>query len=410
MGFVFNPPLSYFERIFAELGTWQPRPRIELFGGEPTVREDFFEIVDTARKNGLPVSLVTNSVKLADEEYCKKVCERKIDILLAFDGRGEEIYEKMRGSRESYYRKLEALENVKKHSKRKHTIVCTVARNLNDGPIMEDYFEFVHNYRDITRRLFFIPLAEMWEGDEYDARVMTTPEDCEQILAAAFPDETLEFIPAGLLGYVQPAYRFFSDSQIRFAGVHPNCESATFLVSDGESYHPVSWILKRPLSELAAEIVDRAVKVNPKLKKLDKAKRLQRWRGQFLAMRTYLRMMLRSVDLKKITKGHPWLTLLKVMVGTAFGRKMKDMLPKYTTVETAVAVTILPFEERHSLEAARMQRCSAGFVYVDPDTDEMKTIPFCVWTFYRQEMYRRMAERYEREAREAAEAAPVEAS
>jgi uncharacterized radical SAM superfamily Fe-S cluster-containing enzyme len=401
MGFVFEPPLSYFERMFSELGTWEPKPRLELFGGEPTVRKDFFEIIRLARDHGLPVSLVTNSVALADEEYCKKVCDESIDMLLAFDGRDEETYVRMRGSAAAYQKKLDALDNVLKHSKRKHTVVCTVARNLNDR-VMEDYFEFIHGYRSIIRRLFFIPLAEMWEGDEYEARVMTTPEDCEQILKEAFPNDELEFLPAGLLGFIQPAYSFFSESQIRFAGVHPNCESSMFLVSDGERYRPISSILRKPLSEFAAEVVDRAVELNPRLAKLDKAKRFQRMRGQLMALRAYLGPMRRALDLKRITKGHPFLTLLKVMGGLMLGRKMDDLVAKYTTVESTVPVTILPFEERHSVESARLERCSAGFAYIDPETDELKTVPFCIWTFYREDTFRKIAEKQAAEAEAAA--------
>ena len=104
MGFEYDPPLSYFKRIFKELGTWEPKPRVELFGGEPTMREDLFEIIAMARAQDLPISLVTNSMRLADEEFCRQVCERRIDMLLAFDGRGEEIYRRMRGSAASYYK------------------------------------------------------------------------------------------------------------------------------------------------------------------------------------------------------------------------------------------------------------------------------------------------------------------
>ena len=401
MGFLFEPPVSYFERIFRELAQWQPKPRLEFFGGEPTVRKDMFEIVRAARSHGLPVSVVTNSVALADEEYCKKVCAEKIDLLLAFDGRDEETYVRMRGTAKAYHKKLQALDNMLKHSKRRHTVVCTVARNLNDK-VMPDYFQFIHNYRSIIRRLFFIPLAEMWQGDEYEARDMTTPEDCEQILKDAFPGEELEFIPAGLLGHVQPAYSFFSDSQIRFAGVHPNCESSTFLYSDGQRYLPLRTILKAPLLKLAAEIVDRAAKINPRLAKLDKTKRLQRLRGRLLALRTYGPPILRAMNLRAITKGKPIRATLKILGGLLTGQKMSKLTARHTVLASMVPVTILPFEERHSVESERLERCSAGFAYIDPDTDQLKTVPFCMWTFFRQDTLRRIAEKPAPEAQAAA--------
>ncbi|NIO13772.1 MAG: radical SAM protein, partial [Xanthomonadales bacterium] len=42
MGFVFEPPLEYFQQVFSRLHHYRPRPPVQLFGGEPTVREDLF--------------------------------------------------------------------------------------------------------------------------------------------------------------------------------------------------------------------------------------------------------------------------------------------------------------------------------------------------------------------------------
>ncbi len=95
MGFDFNPPMAYFEKIFAEISQWDPKPVVQLFGGEPTVRDDLFEIVALARKYGLRPNLTTNGLRLADEEYCQKLCEARIGMRFAFDGNHPDIYEKL---------------------------------------------------------------------------------------------------------------------------------------------------------------------------------------------------------------------------------------------------------------------------------------------------------------------------
>jgi len=403
MGFVFDPPLSYFETILDELATWNPKPRVELFGGEPTVRKDMFEIIGMARDRGISVSLVTNSISLADEEYCRRVCEAKVDMLLAFDGRGAEIYQKMRGSAKAYEKKLQALENVRKHSRRKHTIVCTVGRGVNEHA-MKDYFEFIHNYVSVTRRLFFIPLAELWESGEYEAEVMTTPADCEEILQAAFPDEPLEFVPAGLFSHLVPATRLFGKSAIRFAGVHPNCEQTTFLLSDGERYRPMSFILKRPLAEIVSDLIDRAEAVNPRLAALDPSKALHRLWGRVLVLRAFGGLMVSSLDFKKILKGNRILRGFRLFGGMLIGRDLKEQVRRHTNVIDGVAVTILPFEELHSVESERLVQCTAAFAYVHPKTNKVATVPFCTWGLYRTEMFRKIAEKYE--AEEAAQASP----
>ena len=54
-----------------------------------------------------------------------------------------------------------------------------------------------------------------------------------------------------------------------FAGVHPNCESMTLLVSDGKTYRGINHYLKRPLSELAVECAEICKQLEPQLDRLD---------------------------------------------------------------------------------------------------------------------------------------------
>jgi uncharacterized radical SAM superfamily Fe-S cluster-containing enzyme len=132
MGFEYNPPLNYFERILNELGTWDPKPRVELFGGEPTLRNDLIEIVNRARGMGLSTSIVTNGLRLADEPYCRELLATGAKIVLSFDGRDPKVYQMLRGDAAAYDRKLQALENIRKHRRSKITIMCVVARGVND--------------------------------------------------------------------------------------------------------------------------------------------------------------------------------------------------------------------------------------------------------------------------------------
>ena len=53
MGFEFDPPMEYFDKVFEHLSKFSPRPKIQLFGGEPTVRNDLIEIIKRARTFGL---------------------------------------------------------------------------------------------------------------------------------------------------------------------------------------------------------------------------------------------------------------------------------------------------------------------------------------------------------------------
>jgi hypothetical protein len=70
---------------------------------------------------------------------------------------------------------------------------------------------------------------------------------------------------------------------------------------------------------------------------------------------------------------------------------------------------VLPFEEQHSIDADRLRTCKAGFAYEDVETDRIETIPHCLWYPYRNEMLRKIAEKYGSAARKTNVAAlPVE--
>ena len=66
-------------------------------------------------------------MRLADEEYCKKLCEARVPTRFGFDGRSADIYEQLRNNRWAYEKKMKALENLKKYSRRKHAIIATAA-------------------------------------------------------------------------------------------------------------------------------------------------------------------------------------------------------------------------------------------------------------------------------------------
>ena len=389
MGFEFHPPLSYFAALFTGLGELTPRPVVQLFGGEPTVREDLFEIIELARSSGLETRVVTNGLKLADEEYCKRLCEAKVPVLIAFDGADPEIYERLRKNRGAYQKKLQAIENLGKYSRCKNTVMCCVARNINDRH-MRDLIDFCHGRRSFIKCMHLIPLTETWAPGEFETDVATTTEDVEQIVAAAFPDEKVEFLPAGPADRLKTACKFFGIAPLRFGGVHPNCETATYMLSDGERYRPISHYLKRSLDDLAAEMMDRAARIEPRLARLAPDRWLQRTRGRLVILHAFLPVLARSVDLRKALKGSRVLAILRILGGLLAGGRVKDVVRRHTTVQDGMLMVVLPFEEYHSIEAARLQDCPSAFAFLDPDSGRVRTLPVCVWGIYKGDIQRRI--------------------
>ena len=395
MGFDFYPPLSYFQKVFAELGTWNPLPVVQLFGGEPTLREDLLEIVAIARRHGMKPHVVTNGVKLADEAYCKKLCDDRVSFRFGFDGRSADIYEKMRHNRPAYEKKMKALENLKKYSKRKHTIIAAAAWGINDQYI-GDLLQYIHDNRDLIADIGIIPLTENWDPGEFNAAKTTTMEDVEKMVQQAVPGGRIQFIPAGLSYALRKPRSFFrpdSRSEILLmGGVHPNCESVTLLVSDGKTYRSINQYLKKPFPEVASEWAQACDRIAPKLDRLDTKKFFQRQRGRALVIRTLLPVVLRTVDFGKLTDGKPVRAVLKLLFGRLFGGPAAGA--KGRRPRRLLRVAMLPFEELHSVDAARMENCKAVFAYEDTDDGKIKTIPACMWYPYRNPILKKLSEKY----------------
>ncbi|MCD6416274.1 MAG: radical SAM protein [Planctomycetes bacterium] len=393
MGFDYHPPIQYFEHVLDHLARMAPQPTVHLFGGEPTVREDLFDIIEMAHEKGLRVRIVTNGLRLAEPEFCKRLCDAGVPVLLGFDGRDPEIYNRMRKDPTAYEKKLKALENLRKFSRRKNTIMCCVARKINDRH-MRDLVDFCHEGRDYISSLHLIPLTETWPEGTFETDVCTTMEDVEQIIDEAFPEEKVEFVPAGTGHYLERAMTFFGSPRLTFGGVHPNCESATFFLSDGEGYHPIGHYLRKPLDEIAEQVILRANKIEGKLEELDPGRWFQRLRGRLIVVKALGGLVLGGLDFKKLMKGNRFISTLLITGGFLLGKRLKDLLRKYTNMSHTLAMIVLPFEEYHSIDGQRLLNCAAAFAFEDPDTDEVRLIPTCSFLHYKDGIYRKIAEKY----------------
>lgn len=396
MKFDFNPPMDYFEKIFSEIGKMNPKPVVQLFGGEPTVRGDLLEIIAVARKHGLRPHVTTNGLRLADEEYCRKLCEAKVPMRFAFDGRSADIYERLRNNRGAYEKKMKALENLKKYSRRKHTLIACAAYGINDQYI-GDMLQYCHDNRDLISDLGIIPLTENWEEGEFDAAVHTTMEDVEKMVQQAVTGGGVEFLPAGISYALRKSRSFFRKNPrsevLLLAGVHPNCESFTLLVSDGETYRSVGHYLKKSLKQAAQEFMEISKRIDPKLERLDRDKFFQRVRGQLLLARVLGPWFFKTVDFKRLAGGSPLLALIKLGFGRLFRKRGSSDMPN-RRARRVLRVGVLPFEEQHSVDAARMESCKASFVYEDVTDGKIKYIPACLWYPYRNPLLKQIADKY----------------
>ena len=396
MGFTFEPPFEYFDKIFQHFAKDDPPPAVQLFGGEPTMRPDLFDIIRKARSYGFPTRVVTNGLKLADEGYCRELVATKATILIAYDGGNPETYRTLRASPKSLDLKLKALENIRRIGGAKVALMTCVSKGFNDQE-MPALMEFCHDRRDYIRGVYFMPLAQTWDTAKFALEPeRTTNEDIEAAVAAAFPGERVEFVPAGCLGDIPTVMKYLHAKPPPFRGAHPNCESMYLLVSDGERYRPLSWYLKDSIHDLVRDLTALEARLaGPGFK------------GPWLPLRARLaayRTVARHVRLSRLLKGRGAGKIghaAGALAGLLLRRKTRRILEAHTTVQDSLQLIVLPFEDQHVLETDRMERCPNAFAFYDPVEERVRTVPVCAWGKHKKAVLRKVADYYVKTAAQA---------
>ena len=412
LGFEYEPPMEYFEKLFKGLAELSPPPSVNLFGGEPTVREDLFDIIKLAKSNHLRVRLYTNGLKLANEEYCKKLADSKVHIIFSYDGSNPNTYEQLRGNAKFGDLKRKGIDNIGKYLRRgRISVIWVMSKDLNEGCI-EEFMDFFHERRDFIGQVYIMPLCHTWSHTDWNfnpSRITT--EDIEDIVAKAFPDYNINFLPLGFVNQLASLAAVLGKARY---GAHPNCESLYYLLSDGEKYVPMEHYLKGTAPEAAASVL-----------KLEKrlAAREERWKKsvfgrllgglhlrnftlRMLAFAAGLSLVRRHVKLTSVLEGKGigklW-HLIALPVELAFRKKGRVAMRRHTRIKKSLMMIVLPLEDKQKLETDRLQRCPTAQAYYDPREEKVKFISMCSWKLFNKEVLRSIADYY------AAQAPPKEA-
>jgi len=129
-------------RQFSDLGGYSVR----LTGGEPTLREDFFDIVDLFNENAMDVGLNTNG--MFDKRKLEQIVSRGIkDIRISLDG-PEEVNDKIRwsGNYRGAIRTIERLAEYNQTSSNPTKPTINVVLMKSTNPYIEHMTELAQSY------------------------------------------------------------------------------------------------------------------------------------------------------------------------------------------------------------------------------------------------------------------------
>jgi len=108
---------------------------LEFTGGEPTIREDFFELVNYACENMKfsDISLITNGVRLANKSYAKELVQLGVkDFLFSLHGSTANLHDYMTCVSGSYKLLIKAVENLQNLGVKVRCNSVVTGNNLND--------------------------------------------------------------------------------------------------------------------------------------------------------------------------------------------------------------------------------------------------------------------------------------
>ena len=404
-GFVFEPPLEHFKKIFDHLATFDFTPTIALFGGEPTVRKDLKEIIALSRSYGFPTRVLTNGLKLADEDYCRELVATHAHLLISYDGGNREAYAHLRGTDRAFDKKQQAIANIAKLKRGKISYVSCLSWGINHDRVQE-LFDFCHEQRDKLHGIYLMPLVSTWKPDdfEYMPERMTT-EDVEQLVDDCFPDYQCNFVSLGTASEFTTVTKYFGRDAFPYYGTHPNCESLYILFSDGQKYWPIDHFLRTSFLRLIQAFVNLEKKFRGRETRWE-----TNWIGRALgaiglkgfALRTMglariLCTFVRHVRSSRFVKGWGPMKLYHLaalFIERAFGRRSKDSRAAHMNILDTLRVIILPLEDDPIVETERLERCPSTHVTYNPKTEEFQYIPVCSWRLVNKAVLQEIAAAY----------------
>jgi len=240
-GYVYEPTKEEIRDMLENLRANNPVPAtaLQFSGGEPTIRNDFFELIRTAKELDFRhVEVNTNGLRLAQSvDYCKELKEAGAStIYLQFDGLTPEVYKFIRGI-DLLDIKMKAIENCRKAGIHSLVLVVTLVKGVNDHQL-GDIIRFAIQNFDVIRCVNVQPvsLCGRLPQAERDKMRITIPDFMQLVEEQTNGKiKVSDFYPVPTVVPVSKAVGALKDKRYVEFTAHPHCGMATYiLVENGE--------------------------------------------------------------------------------------------------------------------------------------------------------------------------------
>ena len=245
-GYVYEPTKEQIRGMLENLRRNDPVPAtaLQFSGGEPTVREDLFELIRMAKELGFRhVEVNTNGLRLAESvEYCKGLREAGMStVYLQFDGLTPEVYKFTRG-RDLLDVKMRAIENLRKAGVKSIVLVVTLIKGVNDNQL-GDIIRFAVKNFDVVRCINVQPVSICGRiPPEEREKMRITITDfmrlCEEQTNGKI--RMNDFYPVPTVVPISKAVGALKGKRYVEFTAHPHCGMATYLFVENGDIVPIT--------------------------------------------------------------------------------------------------------------------------------------------------------------------------
>jgi len=245
-GYVYEPSKQEVREMLENLRSNDPVPAtaLQFSGGEPTIREDLFDLIRMAKELGFRhVEVNTNGLRLAQSvDYCRGLKEAGMStVYLQFDGVTPEVYKFTRG-RDLLETKLKAVENLREAGINSVVLVVTLIKGVNDHQVGEIIRFAIQNF-DVVRCINVQPvsLCGRLPEEEREKMRITIPDFtrlCEEQTDGKI--KVSDFYPVPAVVPISKAVGALRDKRYVEFTAHPHCGTATYIFVEGGEIIPIT--------------------------------------------------------------------------------------------------------------------------------------------------------------------------
>jgi radical SAM protein len=157
----------------------EPYPALLLTGGDPLMRNDFFDLIERAKSHGIYVAVAASVTPKLNASAMSRMTELGVDIMsVSLDGASSATHDKLRGIRGTWNETIQSLHVAKRLGLRAQINTTVMRSNLEE---LADVFHIVRETGAVAWEVFF--LIRTGRGAALEA---LEPAECEGVMHFLF--------------------------------------------------------------------------------------------------------------------------------------------------------------------------------------------------------------------------------